>query len=103
MIPEGKIDVRGNYGDYCYVGHRHSLSHGWASGPTAWMSEHVLGIKVKKAGGKEFKTSPNLGRSKYAEGTYPTPYGLISVKHVKNEDGTISSEIEAPEEVTIIQ
>lgn len=103
LVPDGKIDVHGNYGDYCYVGHRHSLCHGWASGPTAWMSEHVLGIKVTKAGGKEFKISPNLGRLKYAEGTYPTPYGLISVKHVKNEDGTISSEIEAPEEVTIIQ
>src|SRR5699024_3046649 len=102
LVPEGKIDIHGNYGDYCYVGHRHSFCHGWASGPTAWLSEHVLGIKVTKPGGKEYKISPHLGNLEYAEGTYPTPYGLISVKHVKNEDGSIKTEVDAPEEVNII-
>ncbi|SFL80122.1 hypothetical protein SAMN04487943_10450 [Gracilibacillus orientalis] len=35
LTPEGKVDV---HGDHCYVGYRHSLCHGWASGPTAWLS-----------------------------------------------------------------
>lgn len=102
LVPEGKVDIHGSYGDYCYVGHRHSFCHGWASGPTAWLSEHVLGIKVTKPGGKEYKVSPHLGNLEYAEGTYPTPYGVISVKHVKNEDGSIKTKVDAPEEVNII-
>lgn len=34
LIPDGKVDVHATYGDYCYVGHRYSFCHGWASGPT---------------------------------------------------------------------
>ena len=30
---KGKKDIHGDYGDYCYKGFRHSLCHGWASGP----------------------------------------------------------------------
>lgn len=35
-------------GAWCYVGLRHSFCHGWASGPTAWLSRHVLGIEPEK-------------------------------------------------------
>lgn len=49
LTPEGKVDVHATYGDYCYVGLRHSLCHGWASGPTAWMSEFVLRPKIGRA------------------------------------------------------
>lgn len=52
MRKEGEIDVHGSYGRYCYVGYRHSLCHGWASGPIGWLTEHVLGIKIIKAGYK---------------------------------------------------
>ena len=37
LVPEGKKDVHRDYGGYCYKGFRHSLCHGWASGPTNWM------------------------------------------------------------------
>jgi hypothetical protein len=37
LVPAGKKDVHGGYGAYCYIGFRHSLCHGWASGPTAWL------------------------------------------------------------------
>lgn len=40
---------------------RHSLSHGWASGPTAWLSEHVLGVQVIESGCKVIKIEPHLG------------------------------------------
>ena len=33
LVPEGKKDVHGDYGAYCYLGLRHSFCHGWASGP----------------------------------------------------------------------
>jgi hypothetical protein len=35
LVPPRKQDIHGDFGAYCYVGFRHSLCHGWASGPTA--------------------------------------------------------------------
>ncbi len=102
LVPAGKVDIHADFGAYCYKGHRHSLSHGWASGPTAWLSSHVLGIKVAEPGGKAYTIKPNLGDLKWAEGTFPTPYGIIYVKHVK-ENGKIKSEIKAPKDIKIIQ
>jgi hypothetical protein len=76
--------------------------HAEASGPTAWMSEHVLGIKIIEPGCKVVKIEPNLGDLKWAEGTFPTPYGLIRVRHEKDEKGTIKSTVHAPDPVKII-
>lgn len=103
LVPTGKVDIHGDFGAYCYVGHRHSFAHGWASGPTAWLSEHVLGIKVAEPGGKAYTVRPHLGKLSFVEGTFPTPYGVIRVKHTKGADGKVSSEIEAPKEVRIIR
>ncbi|RZM22704.1 MAG: alpha-L-rhamnosidase [Pedobacter sp.] len=103
LVPAGKVDIHGDYGAYCYVGFRHSLCHGWASGPTAWLTEHVLGIKVMEAGSKVIKVTPHLGDLKFAEGTFPTPYGLVKVKHTKLSNGKIKSEISGPKQVKIIK
>ncbi|MGO1242825.1 MAG: alpha-L-rhamnosidase-related protein [Sphingobacterium sp.] len=103
LVPSGKVDIHGDFGAYCYVGHRHSFAHGWASGPTAWLSEHVLGIKVAEPGGKAYTVRPNLGELSFAEGTFPTPYGLIKVKHTRGADGKVVSQIDAPEQVRIIR
>jgi hypothetical protein len=103
LVPEGKKDVHGDYGAYCYIGFRHSLCHGWASGPTAWLTEHVLGIKVVEAGCKAIKIEPHLGDLKFVEGTYPTPYGVLKVKHTKLANGKIKTDINAPKGVRIIQ
>lgn len=99
---DGKVDVHGTYGDHCYIKYRHSLCHGWASGPTAWLSEYVLGIRVKEAGCKTLEIKPLLGDLKWAEGTYPTPYGDVYVKHEVNEDNSIKTYIKAPDEINII-
>ena len=45
IVPEGKYDIHADGGAYCYVGLRHSFCHGWASGPTIWLSSHVLGVE----------------------------------------------------------
>ena len=103
ILKEGEYDVHGDNGAYCYKGFRHSLCHGWASGPTAFLSEYVLGIKVVEAGCKKVKVQPNLGDLKWVEGTYPTPYGIISVRHEAMSDGTVKSEIKAPEGVEIVK
>ncbi len=103
LVPSGKVDIHGDFGAYCYLGHRHSFAHGWASGPTAWLSEHVLGIKVAEPGGKVYTVRPHLGELSFAEGTFPTPYGVIRVKHTKGADGKVVSQIDAPKQVRIIR
>ncbi|WP_437919733.1 alpha-L-rhamnosidase [Sphingobacterium sp. LRF_L2] len=100
IVLDNKVDIHGDFGDYCYVGHRHSLCHGWASGPTAWLSEHVLGVKVLVPA-KKYTVSPHLGELTYVEGTYPTPFGEIWVKHTKSDDGKITTEIKAPKELEV--
>lgn len=102
-VPAGKKDIHGDYGAYCYKGFRHSLCHGWASGPTAWLSEYVLGVQVVEPGCRVVRITPHLGDLKWVEGTFPTPYGVIEIRHEVASDGTISSRIEAPKEVTIIK
>lgn len=103
ILPDGKIDIHGTYGAFSYLGFRHSLAHGWAAGPTPWLTEHVLGISVVEPGCKVVRVKPNLGDLKFAEGTFPTPMGLIKVKHQKMVNGTIKSVIEAPKGVKIIR
>lgn len=101
LVPEGKKDIHGDYGAYCYEGLRHSLCHGWASGPTSWMSEYILGVKVLEPGCKVVQIRPNLGDLKWVEGTFPTPYGDIRISH-KVINGQIESKIDAPDEVQIV-
>jgi len=103
IVPEGKKDIHGDFGDYCYKGFRHSLCHGWASGPTPWLSEYVLGIHILEPGCKVIRIAPQLGDLEWAEGTYPTPHGIIHVRHEKGADGRIISSIHAPEGVQILK
>ena len=99
VVPEGKFDIHADGGAWCYVGLRHSFCHGWASGPTTWLSRHVLGIEPVGVGFKEVRIEPHLGDLQWAEGTFPTPYGVIKVSHKKNADGTVSSDITLPKGV----
>ena len=103
ITPAGKVDVHAQYGSYCYKGLRNSFCHGWASGPTAWLSQHVLGVTVVEAGCRKVKIEPHLGDLEWVEGTYPTPLGIISVRHEKKEDGTVKSTIKAPKGIKIIR
>ncbi|MGF7033658.1 hypothetical protein J2T17_004606 [Paenibacillus mucilaginosus] len=103
LTPQGKVDVHGSYGGYCYQGYRHSLCHGWASGPTAWLSEYVLGIRPLEPGCRTVRVAPQLGDLTWAEGTFPTPHGIVRVKHTKRPDGTVHSDITAPEGVTVVR
>jgi len=103
LTPPGKRDVHGDCGEHCYVGFRHSLCHGWASGPTAWMSQHVLGIQPLEPGFKKVRVAPNLGRLQWAEGAYPTPLGPIRVRHERLADGTVVSEVKAPDGVDVVR
>jgi len=66
------------------------------------LSEHVLGIIPVEAGFRTVKIQPHLGDLLWVEGTFPTPYGVISVSHKKLPDGKIETKVNAPEEVKIL-
>ncbi len=96
-------DLHADFGDYCYVGHRHSLCHGWAAGPTAWMTEHILGLRPLKPGCAVVQVQPHLAGLEFAEGALPTPHGMIEVRHEAQPGGLVKTEISAPDEVRIVQ
>lgn len=103
LVPPGKKDIHGDYGAYCYLGFRHSLCHGWASGPTSWLTEHVLGIQVVEPGCRVIRVTPHLADLKWAEGTFPTPYGQVKVRVKKLPNGKVDVKIDAPRQVKIIR
>ncbi|WP_425503163.1 alpha-L-rhamnosidase C-terminal domain-containing protein [Pelagicoccus enzymogenes] len=102
LVAEGTVDVHATYGDHSYKGHRNSLCHGWASGPTAWLSEHVLGVRAASPGFEEVRIEPNLGGLSWVKGKVPTPFGVILVSHHRAEDGTVVSDIHVPDGITVL-
>lgn len=100
LVPPGKKDLHGDFGAYCYEGFRHSFCHGWASGPTAFLSQQVLGVQPLEPGFAKVRIAPQLGSLRWAEGTYPTPRGVIRVRHERAPDGSIQSDIKLPDGVT---
>ena len=103
FTPEGKNDIHGSFGEYCYPSYRHSFCHGWSSGVTAWLTENVLGIKVVEPGCKMLKIEPHLGNLEWVEGTFPTPLGVVKVKHTKLANGKVDTKVDAPEGIKIIE
>jgi hypothetical protein len=101
LVPPGKMDVHGQFGNYCYKGFRHSLCHGWASGPTAWLSDHVLGVQVLAPGCTRIRVQPHLGDLQWVEGTFPTPHGVVHLRHEKRPDGTVKTTVRAPRGVRV--
>jgi hypothetical protein len=103
LVAPGKKDLHGDFGAHCYVGFRHSFCHGWAGGPTAWLSRNVLGVTPVAPGCVQVKITPRLGRLAWAEGTYPTPKGPIHVRHDKQPDGTIKTTVKLPEGIVQVK
>ena len=98
-VPPGKKDIHGDFGAYCYPGFRHSLCHGWASGPTAWLTDHVLGVEIVDPAKRQVRITPHLGNLEWAQGTYPTPWGVIKVKHTRKANGDIQTSVRLPKGV----
>ncbi len=91
MPVPGKKDIHGDYGNYCYQGLRHSLSHGWSSGPAPFLSERILGVQFPAPGCVSIK--PDLGDLEFVRGTVPSQFGLIHVETDKS--GKIKTDIPA--------
>lgn len=101
MPQTGKADVHGDFGKFCYRQFRHSLCHGWASGPTAFMSRHILGVYPVIPGYRKVRLHPNLGALSFAEGKIPTPLGVIDVRH-DTQAGDVKTTISVPEGIEIV-
>ena len=99
----GKDDLHADFGAHCYKGLRHSLCHGWAGGPTAWLSEHVLGVKILEPGAKTISVKPQLGNLKTVEGTFPTVNGKVHISARKNSAGKIITDVQAPPQIKIYE
>lgn len=61
------------------TGYYVSLAHGWSSGPTAWLTEQILGIQPTAAGFRCVQIRPDLAGLSWAKGSIPTPHGLLHV------------------------
>lgn len=98
-----ETDIHGDKGAFCYRGFRHSLCHGWASGPVPFLAEKVLGVEIVEVGCKKIRINPDLGQLKWVKGTYPTPYGTLYIEHKKGQDGKIHTTYQVPKEVKVLE
>ena len=99
--PPGQKDLHADFGDYCYVGLRRSLCHGWAAGPTAWLSQHLLGVTPTSPGFATARVRPNLGVLQWVRGSFPTPLGLIRVSAERSANGRVETKVVAPSGVEL--
>lgn len=102
ILQPGEKDIHGDFGAYCYQQRRCSLCHGWACGPTPFLSRYVLGVQPLSAGCKELLIHPRLAGLDYVKGSFPTPYGSVSICAKQTKQG-VQTEICAPKEITIVR
>ncbi len=77
--------------DYC---------HAWSATPTYQMISKVLGIVPTKEGYTKIKLKPQLGDLAWAEGSVPTPCGMLYVRHEK-QGGQIVTTYKMPDGMQI--
>ena len=78
VVPEGKVDLHGDFGAFCYVGLRHSFCHGWSGGVTAFIIEHMLGLELLD-GYKRIRVTPHALGVQHLRADLPTPYGTLTI------------------------
>jgi alpha-L-rhamnosidase len=62
------------------VGYYTSLSHGWSSGPAAWLIEQILGLAPLAPGYRRIQVQPDLAGLQWAQGAVATPHGPVRVR-----------------------
>ncbi|MFQ8954039.1 MAG: alpha-L-rhamnosidase C-terminal domain-containing protein [Oscillospiraceae bacterium] len=96
-----KSDAHGDNGAF-YIRLSSQPLPRWSSAPTAFLAEEVLGIHISAPGCRKIALNPKLGKLEWAEGTYPTPYGVMTVHCKRLENGKVKTEWNAPEEITVV-
>lgn len=70
-----------------------SLAHGWATTPTAALSEYVLGVEPVEPGFARWTVRPEPGGLRWAQGQVPTPHGPIRVQWRQGTGFTIRVDV----------
>lgn len=81
------------------AGYYVSLAHGWSAGPTAWISEELLGVHATGAGFRTVTIEPELAGLPWIEGAVPTPHGVI---HLRAESGKITLDLPGGVDATVL-
>mgnify|MGYP002779536510 CR=1 FL=1 len=68
-----------------------SLAHGWSAGPTATLTERVLGVRLTAPSYERFDVVPHPGDLSWARGKVPTPNGDVSVIWTNRADSFTAS------------
>ena len=102
MPVEGKKDIHGDYGKFCYMSFRHSFCHAWSAGVIPYLVETVAGIKTEGAGMRRITIQPHLSGLKHVKVKFPTAYGVMSVEHTLDENGEVKTIVDAPSEIEVV-
>ncbi len=78
------------------MGYFVSLSHGWSSGPTSFLSERVLGLRPIGGGFSTVLIKPELGGLSWAKGGVPTPHGILYASY-RVVNGRLNATIKLPD------
>jgi alpha-L-rhamnosidase len=71
-----------------------SLSHGWGGGPTPFLSHWVLGAQLTAP--NAWQVAPHPGELVWAEGSLPTPRGVLRVSWSRPACGAFEVNVAAP-------
>lgn len=102
MPVEGKKDIHGDYGKFCYKSFRHSFCHAWSAGVIPYLVETVAGIKLEGAGTQRVIITPHLSGLKHVKVKFPTKYGILTVEHTLQANGEVKTEVDAPKGLEVI-
>ncbi|KAI0429080.1 Six-hairpin glycosidase-like protein [Xylaria sp. FL1042] len=84
-LEDGSFAYRFNrgYSDPSYTSH----AHGWSSGPTSALTNHVVGLAVTGPAGQTWSLTPQFGDLQYAEGGFTTTLGKFRASWAIGDDG----------------
>ncbi|KAL0930453.1 bacterial alpha-l-rhamnosidase domain-containing protein [Colletotrichum truncatum] len=88
----GYRSSRGYTNDPSYVSH----AHGWSSGPTSTLTEYLVGLRVTRPAGQEWRLKPVFGELDAAQAGFTTVLGKFSAKW-EVAKGVATVEWDAPE------
>ncbi|KAK1974528.1 Six-hairpin glycosidase-like protein [Colletotrichum cereale] len=87
----GYRSARGYTDDPSYVSH----AHGWSSGPTSTLTEHLVGLRVTRPAGAGWRLKPAFGEVPEAQAGFTTTLGRFSARWAV-EEGVAAVEWNVP-------
>jgi len=80
---------------------RISHAHGWATGPTSTLTQHVAGVQLLSAGGATWRIAPSLGDLKFADAGFSTKLGFFGARtQMLGDGGGVVLDFETPQGTT---